>query len=361
MGLGNRCLFAVNAGSDTVSAFRVRSGGLELVQVVSSRGTGVAGFPNSLAEKDGVLYVLNAGGTASLVGFDIQLDCRLEGIAGSTRDLRDITDSFLIPPPVELLTSPAQIRFSPNGRRLVMTIKGNDVPPGTTLPPSGRMAVFPVSRDAKLGNPTVTPFDSVTARGGPFSFRFIGQDDILVTHGNTQSVGTYRIQPDGRLLLTSGPFRTDAFAPCWLDVTRSFAYIINFGDMPAFGAAPEDTNGSIEGFRIKADGTIEPTGVLVDYPAPGPGMSSNHGIDVRVIGGFLYFVQPRTGKIGRYRIQSDGRLTGFAEFGGFGPGAEPFDGFNPGINRFTERCFLQDPATESPECKLGSPQDLVGF
>jgi 6-phosphogluconolactonase len=360
LGLRNRCLFVVNAGTNTVSSFRVRPSRLDLISVVESTGTGSATFPNSLAEHDGVLYVLNAGGVGSLVGFDVALDCSLELIPSSTRELTGITDSFLSPPPVEVLTSPAHIRFAPNGRKFALTIKGGDAPPDTGLLPNGRVVVFPVNRNATLGAPTVTAFDSGAARGGPFSMLFIDDERLIVTHGNSQTIGSYEIQADNSLQLLSGPFPTSSFAPCWLDRTRAFSYVVSFGDIPAVGASP-DGNGTIDGFRIGRNGTLEPLGVRVDYPAPSPGMSGNHGIDVRVIDDFIYFVQPRTGRIGRYSIERNGRLSEFAEFGGIAPGIEPFIDFNPGIHDFLDRCFLQDPMSASPECERGSAQGIVGF
>ena len=54
----NSCLFAVNAGSNTISSFHVRNNGLSRVSVADSRGV----FPVSLTEFANTLYVLNAGG-----------------------------------------------------------------------------------------------------------------------------------------------------------------------------------------------------------------------------------------------------------------------------------------------------------
>ncbi len=52
-----RHLLITNAGSHDVSIFKVVESGLELVQTVSSDGTA----PKSLAERDGLVYVLNTG------------------------------------------------------------------------------------------------------------------------------------------------------------------------------------------------------------------------------------------------------------------------------------------------------------
>lgn len=57
-------LYAVNAGSNTVSAFSVRGDHLTLEQVVSSGGT----FPVSVAARGDLVYVANALGGGSVQG-----------------------------------------------------------------------------------------------------------------------------------------------------------------------------------------------------------------------------------------------------------------------------------------------------
>ena len=74
-----RCLFAVNAGSNTVSSFRVGRKHLTLVSVVDSQGV----FPVSLTEHNDVFYVLNSGSTGSLVGFRVQDNCSLFPLSDS--------------------------------------------------------------------------------------------------------------------------------------------------------------------------------------------------------------------------------------------------------------------------------------
>ncbi|MHB8242707.1 MAG: lactonase family protein, partial [Solirubrobacteraceae bacterium] len=60
-------LFAVNAGSNTVSVFVVHGEQLELRQVIGSGGT----FPVSVAFRHGVVYVLNAEAGGSLEGYRV--------------------------------------------------------------------------------------------------------------------------------------------------------------------------------------------------------------------------------------------------------------------------------------------------
>src|SRR5713101_5024322 len=82
-----RWLFAVNAGSDEISAFAVERRGLSLVNRVPSGGR----RPISLSVHDDLLYVLNAGGAVgdhdNITGFRVGDDGHLTPVAGSTRPL----------------------------------------------------------------------------------------------------------------------------------------------------------------------------------------------------------------------------------------------------------------------------------
>ena len=328
-----------------------------MASIFSSQGDLEARFPVSLAESRNILYVLNAGDRGSLTGFRVRGNCTLVPLAQSSRDLRDLTNSFATPAPGEVLTTPAQASFTPDGQRFVLSVKGG--PDGGPFP-SGRMAVFPVDNDGLLGVPVVTQFSVAEDRGGPFSFTFVDSETIIVVHANSQTVASYTIGSDNSLTLLSGPFDTGGFAPCWLDGTDRFVYTASFGGIPALGTSP-DGDGVLNGFRVRQNGTLVPLGIGVSYPAPGPRRSGNHAIDVRVVGRFLYFLQPRLGMVGRLTIERNGTLVGLTNFGGLSPGVEPFVGLNPGINDFLARCFLQNPAALSPECLRGSIQGIAGF
>ena len=60
-----RYLYAVNAGSDSVSVFRAGPRRTGLIDVVGSRGVA----PASVAEHHGRVYVLNSGGTPSVTAY----------------------------------------------------------------------------------------------------------------------------------------------------------------------------------------------------------------------------------------------------------------------------------------------------
>ena len=63
----HRLLFAVNAGSDSVTVFRVFGALLVRTQVLPSGGS----FPTSIAVHDDLAYVLNAGGEGVLQGYEL--------------------------------------------------------------------------------------------------------------------------------------------------------------------------------------------------------------------------------------------------------------------------------------------------
>ena len=100
----HQLLFAVNAGSNDISAFRVGKGGLTLVDRVPSGGI----RPTSLTVYKNLLYVLNAGGSGNITGFTVANNGALHMIAGSSRALSGGA------------TNPAQVQFSPNGAILLV-------------------------------------------------------------------------------------------------------------------------------------------------------------------------------------------------------------------------------------------------
>jgi hypothetical protein len=108
-------LYAVNAGSNTVSVFAARGDRLRLRQVVGSGGT----FPVSIAVHGDLVYVLNAENGGSVRGFRIW-GGRLLPIPGSTRPLG------LNPTATPQFTNtPGQVAFSPDGSQLIVTTKAN--------------------------------------------------------------------------------------------------------------------------------------------------------------------------------------------------------------------------------------------
>ena len=145
----NRWLYAVNAGSDSISVFSVSRDGLALVDTVASGGS----RPVSLTRYDNLLYVVNAG-SDSIAGFTVGDNGALSPLAGSVRGLSGSG------------TAPAQISFTPWGDALVVTEKATNL-----------ITVFRVDEDG-LPGPAVV---NASAGATPFGFDFDRYGHLLVS------------------------------------------------------------------------------------------------------------------------------------------------------------------------------------
>ncbi len=257
-------LFAVNAGSDSISVFGVRGEALDRHQVISSGGA----FPTSIAVHGDALYVLNAGGRANVNGFHIH-DGRLHQLDGSKRSL-GLTET--VPP--AFLASPAQAGFTPDGRHLLVTGKTNNF-----------VDVFAVGHDDRLSKaPVTTPDGSV-----PFAFAFSpsGQLDLVNAAGN---LAPSTVHADGRVTPTAAPVANGQSASCWIALARDFAYIANTG------------SNDVSAYRITDSGRVS----LVDATAAS-GVSG--AIDETVAAGRFLYVQVGLGSaVNAYAISADGSL-----------------------------------------------------
>src|SRR5438105_12635670 len=107
-------LYAVNAGSNTVSVFSVDGDQLTLRQVIDSGGT----FPVSVTAAGDLVYVLNAQDGGSIAGYRAA-GGTLHPIEGSVRSL-----GLTIPTDTTQFThAPGQVAFSPDGSQVVVTTK----------------------------------------------------------------------------------------------------------------------------------------------------------------------------------------------------------------------------------------------
>ena len=111
---GRQFLYAVNAGSSEISLFAVQGNKLKLLDKVSSMGS----TPVSLTVNNGVLYVLDAGGTGNIAGFWVSPSGHLTFISGSVRPLSNLG--------MGAAASPEEIGFSPDGQHLLVTEKGSN-------------------------------------------------------------------------------------------------------------------------------------------------------------------------------------------------------------------------------------------
>lgn len=189
---GRRELFAVNAGSDTISALDVDGHRLRLRQTISSGGS----FPVSIAVHGDRVYALNAENGGSIQGYRL-VGRFLVPIPGSTRPLGlnpNATPQFT--------TTPGDIAFTPDGRDLLVTTKGN----------TNAIDVFAVNA---LGQPAATPVVNSEPGAVPFALTFVGDHQVAVGEAGANAVATFTLQSDGTLApVASAP--TGQAATCWL-------------------------------------------------------------------------------------------------------------------------------------------------
>jgi 6-phosphogluconolactonase (cycloisomerase 2 family) len=260
-------LFAVNAGSDELSSFRVeRDGRLSLVSRASSGGE----RPVSIAVHDRLLYVLNTNDN-TLVGFRVAPDARLIPIAKSRRSLASGADGA------------AAVRFTPDGHQLIVSERV-----------SNRLEVFRVGDNGRLSEPVV----SQASGGASFGFDITARNEAIVSE--TQgSVTSYALSGRGALTPITSSISTGGVAPCWVIITsdEKFAYATNTG------------TSSIAEFSIAAHGVLAS---LSNSPTVVTAGSIPLDLD-QVQGRLLYTLETGKGTIGGFVIGSDGRLTGLSE------------------------------------------------
>jgi 6-phosphogluconolactonase (cycloisomerase 2 family) len=279
-------LFAANAGSGSVSVFRVFGDRLLLTDRTPSGGS----EPNAIAQHGRLVYVLNTAGSSSVVGFRVH-DGKLTRIPDSQRFL---SANFV---------ESASLAFSGDGRYLVVTERATN-----------SIDVFPVQADGRLAPITVNP----AVGTGTFSVVFAPNGALLVSETggpgpNSSTISSYSIVADGKLLPISAQVPTLGAANCWNVVTPNgrFVYASNAG------------TSSISGFEIARGGALTPLpGTVVGI---NPAGSANLDIAVSADGAYLYSLNAGSGAIGIFKIEHDGHLTSFGTLGGL-PAAAGLNG-----------------------------------
>lgn len=264
-------LLVANAGSDDISILSVEAKP-EVVAVVPSGGSA----PKSIAERDGLVYVLNTRG-GSLVGFRMSGGGMTE-IAGSRRELGAGAD-------------PAQVGFTPDGAGLVVTDRGLDA-----------ILVFPVTVDGLLGEPRTTPSAGPT----PYGFAFAG-DTLVVAEAFGAAKGkaaasSYRVDGGGAELVT-GSVGNGRSEICWAvsSADGRYVYTTNFAD------------GAVSAYSVGSEGEL----VLGEAVAAvavedEPGLRDE---DLSGDGRFLYAIDADGGRIFGWRVE-EGALAPVGSWNG---------------------------------------------
>jgi 6-phosphogluconolactonase (cycloisomerase 2 family) len=264
-----RFLLVVNAGSNDLAAFRVRgNGSLEQTDLQPSGGT----TPISVTEHNGLVYVLNAGGTGNISGFTLSNTGRLSPIAGSARPLSGGA------------TGPAQVQFAARGRVLVVTEKATN-----------NISTYVLSNDGTTTGPHVTPSAGATPFGFDVSGGLLVISEAFGGAADASALSSYEVRRDGTLGLLSASIGTTETAACWVVITQDhrYAYTTNTGSNSISGYTLR--RGALD--LLDADGVTASTG-----GAP---------IDLALTrnGAFLYALTATGGGIEGFRIGADGSLT----------------------------------------------------
>jgi 6-phosphogluconolactonase (cycloisomerase 2 family) len=256
-------LFAVNAGSDSLTVFAVNGDHLTREQVIGSGGS----FPVSVTADHGRVFVLNARDGGSVQGFALSHG-RLTRVAAWHRGLG--LDPTQTP---EFTSTPGQIGFTPDGRHLVVTTKngGNSI------------LVFRVA-PGRLAAPVETDLPGTV----PFGFDF-EHGRLAVTEAGPSAVATFHVASNGTLTARDTKLTAQA-ATCWVVASGDHVYASNAG------------SGTLSTYLVG------PTGQL---SAQGNTATDGGTVDATVSrdGDYLYAQTGATGTVDAFRVQQDGSLT----------------------------------------------------
>lgn len=277
-----RFLFATNAGSDSISVFRVEPDGLKLVDVEPSNGD----RPTSVTVSKGVVYVMNSGGfmcsgttgEPSITGFRLDERGELAPIPGSTRPLSGAP-----------LYGCNQVSFDKTGEVVIVTQQQADV-----------IDTFTRNADGTLNGPT----PQQSTGNGPFGFAFTQRDQLVTTENFGAAPGqggaaSYDVGRDGTLTPSSPTVRNGQSDTCWVVITddNKYAYTASFGD-----------DGAISSYRVEPDGNLVLLNSQEETTGAGTADSALSG-DSK----YLYVRNSNRNTITVLRVENDGGLTRIQE------------------------------------------------
>jgi len=187
-------LFAVNAGSNQISVFKVSGTALTLTDVASSRGVS----PLSVTVHGNVVYVVNAGNSTvagNIAGFRVSPSGILHPIPGSVRSLSS-----------SAAVGPAEISFNPAGTILAVTEKNTNY-----------IDTYVVNSFGVAGPVTTFTSDGTT----PFGFAFDPKGQLVVSNAASGSLSSYSVSGSGTLTVISDSIVDGGIAPCWVAISSN--------------------------------------------------------------------------------------------------------------------------------------------
>jgi 6-phosphogluconolactonase (cycloisomerase 2 family) len=256
-------LYAVNAGSNTVSVFAVSGDHLALRQVLGSGGT----FPVSVAVHGDLVYVVNALNGGSLQGYRVRGGFLVPG-SGRALGLNPSASP-------QFTNTPGQVAFTPDGSKLIVTTKanGNDID------------VFDVGFGGWLSAPVVNSEPGTV----PFAISFDAYGHLVIAEAGPNALATFTISGHGTLTQLDA-VGTGQTATCWVAPAGSFLFA------SSAGSAAES------GFTDAADGQL----TLLGATATDAGT-----VDASAAAGgqFLYVQTGGSGIVDEYAVGAGGALS----------------------------------------------------
>lgn len=260
-------LFAVNAGSNNISSFKItRSGTLILADVKQSGGF----LPVSLTTHRNLLYVANAGDGGSIAsnitGFHVDENGILAEIIDSGRSLSSEN------------ARPACIVINHNGRKIAVSEQNTSL-----------ISLFTVQPDGTLTGPIV----SNSSGPGPFGSVFLTDEILLVTEVGINALSSYKINHDGTLSVISSSVLNFQTATCWVTLSenRRFAYTSNAGSH------------TITKYEVESNVRLRISNIVYSTKE-----GSGAPIDSGVCSNNLYVLNGNEGSISVFLTERNGRL-----------------------------------------------------
>ncbi|MGH8889984.1 MAG: lactonase family protein [Acidothermaceae bacterium] len=276
----HRLLFAVNAGSESFTVFKVDGARLQKEQVLNSGGH----LPTSISVSHNLVYVLDAGIDGKIAGFEIGRNGQLHAIENSVRSL-----NLGNPANPNFLKSPAQVAITPDRHEVVVATKS-----------AGTLDVFTLDRK---GVPSTMPITTPSAGAVPFGLSFDNLGRLLVAEASGGE-SSYWVQRDGELTTISSHVANNQAATCWSAIAKGFVYVANSGSNNITGYS-ENSRGQLS--LLNADGVTATTDA-------GP-------VDVAASldGNYLYQLATGAGAIDEFAVNDDGSLTKIGAITGLTP------------------------------------------
>ncbi len=257
-------LYAVNAGSNTVSVFQVHGDNLRLRQIIGSGGA----FPASVTVHGDLVYVLNSEAGGSVQGFRVS-DGYLQPTRGAARQLG--LDPTQTP---QFTHTPGQVAFTPDGSQLLVTTKAN----------GNEIYVYGVRANGTLSGPYINSEPGAV----PFAVTFDKAGNVAVAEAGINALATFKLSWTGKLTQLSSAGSGGA-ATCWVVSAGSTLFTSNTGSATLSGFKSAAAQLSLVGQTPTDPGTVDAS-------------ATPHGH-------FLYVQTGKNGIVDEFAVHADGSLT----------------------------------------------------